>query len=42
MCGWGAVTPFGGVLLLVGWLALAVAGWVVPGPDAFFGELAAC
>ncbi len=23
----GAVTPFGGTLLLVGWLLLAVAGW---------------
>ena len=25
--GLGAVTPFGGVALLVGWAALAVAGW---------------
>lgn len=26
---WGAVTPFGGVLLLVGWIALAAAGWTI-------------
>lgn len=26
---WGAVTPFGGVLLLMGWLALGAAGWTI-------------
>ena len=26
---WGAVTPFGGVLLLVGWLAVAASGWAI-------------
>jgi len=25
--GFGAVTPFGGVLFLAGWLLLAVAAW---------------
>ncbi len=31
---WGAVTPFGGALFLVGWLALAVAGAIGrPRPD---------
>jgi uncharacterized membrane protein YgdD (TMEM256/DUF423 family) len=24
---WGAITPIGGVLLIVGWLLLALAGW---------------
>jgi uncharacterized membrane protein YgdD (TMEM256/DUF423 family) len=24
---WGRVTPFGGVALLVGWIALAIAAW---------------
>lgn len=28
---WGAVTPLGGVLLLLGWAALAKAGWSAPG-----------
>lgn len=32
---WGAVTPFGGVLLLVGWLALAGAGWTVAATGEF-------
>lgn len=39
---WGAVTPFGGVLLLVGWVALAIAGWLVTGTAASGAELAAC
>ena len=32
---WGAVTPFGGALLLVGWLALAAAGWTIAETGGF-------
>ena len=39
---WGAVTPFGGMLLLVGWVALALAGWNVADPGAFEGVLRSC
>ena len=41
---WGAVTPIGGVLLLVGWAALAIAAWLaIPGgSDGFYGRLVAC
>ena len=28
---WGAITPIGGTLMLIGWLALAIAGLRVPG-----------
>jgi uncharacterized membrane protein YgdD (TMEM256/DUF423 family) len=30
---WGAVTPFGGSLLIVGWLVLAIAVWRGFGPE---------
>jgi uncharacterized membrane protein YgdD (TMEM256/DUF423 family) len=39
---WGAVTPFGGVLLLVGWVALAAAAWTIAAdgvvPGAYYLE----
>lgn len=40
--GWGAVTPIGGVLLLVGWAALAAAAWLLAGPGSYGGMLVAC
>lgn len=30
----GAITPIGGVLFLVGWLALGLGGWQGPGPSS--------
>lgn len=39
---WGAITPVGGVLLLVGWAALVAAGWVIAGAVAASAELVAC
>jgi uncharacterized membrane protein YgdD (TMEM256/DUF423 family) len=38
----GAVTPVGGVLLLVGWVGLAVAGWLLSGPGGSWTALEAC
>lgn len=31
---WGAVTPFGGSLLIIGWLVLAIAVWRGFGPES--------
>lgn len=39
---WGAVTPIGGALLLIGWLALAVAGLSVVTFGDFSGRLMSC
>lgn len=30
---WGMVTPFGGFALIVGWIALVVAGWAARNPS---------
>ena len=40
---WGAVTPIGGILLIVGWIAIAGAAFSVgTASNAFMGPLIAC
>jgi len=39
---WGAVTPLGGVALMIGWVALALAGLNVVTIGDFHGLLVAC
>jgi uncharacterized membrane protein YgdD (TMEM256/DUF423 family) len=39
---WGAVTPLGGLALMIGWVALAVAGSNVVAVGDFYGVLVSC